>query len=51
MTPVVLLPIATQIEIVAELEKQFSRLDEAVANLQRAQALWQATLAKAFVRS
>jgi type I restriction enzyme S subunit len=38
MTPVVLPPIATQIEIVAELEKQFSRLDEAVANLQRVKA-------------
>ncbi len=38
MTPVVLPPIATQIEIVAELEKQFSRLDDAVANLQRVKA-------------
>ena len=33
--PIPLPPIAQQSEIVAELEKQFSRLDEAVANLQR----------------
>ncbi|MBK6648431.1 MAG: restriction endonuclease subunit S [Betaproteobacteria bacterium] len=31
-------PLAKQREIVAELEKQFSRLDEAVANLQRVKA-------------
>lgn len=31
-------PLAQQREIVAELEKQFSRLDEAVANLQRVKA-------------
>jgi len=31
-------PMATQHEIVAEIEKQFSRLDEAVANLQRVKA-------------
>ena len=31
-------PISVQAEIVAELEKQFSRLDEAVANLQRVKA-------------
>ena len=38
MTPVVLPPVATQVAVVAELEKQFSRLDEAVANLQRVKA-------------
>ena len=37
-TPVVLPPVDLQREIVAELEKQFSRLDEAVANLQRVKA-------------
>ena len=31
-------PLTTQREIVAEIEKQFSRLDEAVANLQRVKA-------------
>jgi type I restriction enzyme S subunit len=34
-TPIVLPPVQVQTEIVAEIEKQFSRLDEAVANLQR----------------
>jgi type I restriction enzyme S subunit len=38
MTPVVLPPVATQVAVVAQLEKQFSRLDEAVANLQRVKA-------------
>ncbi len=37
-TPVVLPPLDVQREIVAEIEKQFSRLDEAVANLQRVKA-------------
>ena len=37
-TPVVLPDVATQREIVAELEKQFSRLDDAGANLQRVKA-------------
>ena len=32
------MPLAAQREIVAEIEKQFSRLDEAVANLQRVKA-------------
>ncbi len=36
--PVPLLPLAQQNEIVAEIEKQFSRLDEAVASLQRVKA-------------
>ena len=36
--PIPLPPIAQQDEIVAELEKQFSRLDEAVANLKRVKA-------------
>ena len=36
--PIPIAPLATQREIVAELEKQFSRLDEAVANLQRVKA-------------
>lgn len=36
--PVPLPPIEQQREIVAEIEKQFSRLDEAVANLQRVKA-------------
>ncbi|MDF1554521.1 MAG: restriction endonuclease subunit S [Deferrisomatales bacterium] len=36
--PVVVPPIAQQKRIVAEIEKQFSRLDEAVANLKRVQA-------------
>ena len=38
MTPVVLPPLVTQVAVVAELEKQFSRLDEAVVNLQRVKA-------------
>ncbi len=33
-----LAPLQRQVEIVAEIEKQFSRLDEAVANLQRVKA-------------
>ncbi|MEQ1537024.1 MAG: restriction endonuclease subunit S [Burkholderiaceae bacterium] len=37
-TPVVLPPVEVQTEIVAEIEKQFSRLDEAVANLKRVKA-------------
>lgn len=37
-TPISLPSVAAQIEIVAELEKQFSRLDEAVANLKRVKA-------------
>ena len=37
-TPIVLPPLDVQTEIVAEIEKQFSRLDEAVANLQRVKA-------------
>ena len=37
-TPIVLPPIDVQTEVVAEIEKQFSRLDEAVANLQRVKA-------------
>jgi type I restriction enzyme, S subunit len=37
-TPIVLPPLGAQTEIVAEIEKQFSRLDEAVANLQRVKA-------------
>ena len=36
--PIPLAPLQEQREIVAELEKQFSRLDEAVANLQRVKA-------------
>jgi type I restriction enzyme, S subunit len=36
--PIPLAPRAKQTEIVAEIEKQFSRLDEAVANLQRVKA-------------
>ena len=36
--PVVLLPLLDQEHIVAEIEKQFSRLDEAVANLKRVKA-------------
>ena len=36
--PFPLVPIDEQCEIVAEIEKQFSRLDEAVANLQRVKA-------------
>ena len=36
--PLPLPPMEEQLEIVAELEKQFSRLDEAVANLQRVKA-------------
>jgi len=36
--PIPLAPRETQTEIVAEIEKQFSRLDEAVANLQRVKA-------------
>ena len=36
--PIPVAPPAVQDEIVAELEKQFSRLDEAVANLQRVKA-------------
>ena len=38
MTPIVLPTIATQVAVVDELEKQFSRLDEAVANLQHVKA-------------
>ena len=49
--PVPLPPREEQDEIVAELEKQFSRLDEAVANLQRVKANlkrhWAATLSAA----
>ena len=37
-TPIVLPPVDVQREIVFELEKQFSRLDEAVVNLQRVKA-------------
>ncbi len=37
-TPIVLPPLDVQTEVVAEIEKQFSRLDEAVANLQRVKA-------------
>ena len=37
-TPIVLPPVDVQTEVVAEIEKQFSRLDEAVANLQRVKA-------------
>ncbi|MDO8440220.1 MAG: restriction endonuclease subunit S [Polaromonas sp.] len=37
-TPIVLPSVDVQTEIVAELEKQFSRLDEAVANLKRVKA-------------
>ena len=36
--PIVLAPLEQQREIVAEIEKQFSRLDEAVANLKRVKA-------------
>jgi len=36
--PVPVAPDSEQLEIVAEIEKQFSRLDEAVANLQRVKA-------------
>ncbi len=36
--PVAVPPIDQQLEIVAEIEKQFSRLDEAVANLKRVKA-------------
>jgi type I restriction enzyme S subunit len=36
--PIPLAPLKEQREIVAEIEKQFSRLDEAVANLQRVKA-------------
>jgi type I restriction enzyme S subunit len=36
--PIVLAPLAQQKRIVAEIEKQFSRLDEAVANLKRVKA-------------
>ncbi len=36
--PVAVPPVAEQREIVAEIEKQFSRLDEAVANLKRVKA-------------
>jgi type I restriction enzyme S subunit len=36
--PIPLAPLEEQREIVAEIEKQFSRLDEAVANLQRVKA-------------
>lgn len=36
--PIPLAPLREQREIVAEIEKQFSRLDEAVANLQRVKA-------------
>ena len=36
--PVPVAPHSEQLEIVAEIEKQFSRLDEAVANLQRVKA-------------
>jgi len=51
-TPVVLPPLEVQREIVAELEKQFSRLDEAVASLQRVKANlkgYKATVLKAAV--
>ena len=37
-TPIVLPPVDVQTEVVAEIEKQFSRLDEAVANLKRVKA-------------
>jgi type I restriction enzyme S subunit len=37
-TPIVVPPISEQQAVVAELEKQFSRLDEAVANLKRVKA-------------
>ena len=37
-TPISLPSVAVQTEIVAEIEKQFSRLDEAVANLKRVKA-------------
>ncbi len=37
-TPILLPPLSEQRAVVAELEKQFSRLDEAVANLQRVKA-------------
>jgi type I restriction enzyme S subunit len=36
--PIPIAPLSQQAEIVAEIEKQFSRLDEAVANLQRVKA-------------
>lgn len=36
--PIPIAPLSQQTEIVAEIEKQFSRLDEAVANLQRVKA-------------
>ena len=36
--PIPMVPLARQGEIVAEIEKQFSRLDEAVANLKRVKA-------------
>ena len=37
-TPILVAPLAQQELIVAEIEKQFSRLDEAVANLKRVKA-------------